>query len=75
MGTVAVMGHVLLDLLSCRRQKGPGQECGGGGRAVLAETIGENDPPPPRYQAGLRYDIRRDGRLVVMMFVEHLRAY
>ena len=31
---------------------------------VLAETTGENDPASPRYQAGLRYDIRRDGRLI-----------
>ena len=31
---------------------------------VLAETTGENDPASPRYQAGLRYNIRRDGRLI-----------
>ena len=31
---------------------------------VLAETTGENDPASRRYQAGLRYDIRRDERLI-----------
>jgi len=61
--TVAVMERTLLDLLSDvddRKDLARSAEAAD----VLAETTGENDPASPRYQAGLRCDIRRDGRSI-----------
>jgi hypothetical protein len=53
----------------CRGKKGPGQRGGGhnsGNVEVLAETITKNDSASPRRQAGLRDDIRKDGRSIAV---------
>jgi hypothetical protein len=67
--TVAVKQHTPLDLLSDAGRKdlvGSAETATGATVEVLAETIGENDPASPRYQAGLRDDIRtrKDGRSI-----------
>jgi len=63
--TAAVMERTLLDVISDaddRKEPAKSSEAA----KVLAETIGDNDPASPRHQAGLRYDLGRDGRLIAV---------
>jgi len=60
--TVAVIEHTLLDLLSDigeRKDRARSAEVAAPVE-VLVDTIGENDPASPRYQAGVVRD--KDGR-------------
>ena len=63
--TVSVIEHTLLDLLSgAEERKDLARSAEATAVDVLAETISENYPASPRYQAGLRDDIRNDGRSI-----------
>ena len=61
-GTVSVIEHTLPDLLSdSEGREDQARSAEAAAVEVLAETINGNDPASPRYQAGLRNDIRNDG--------------
>ena len=62
---IAVLESALLRQLSAtenRLDPGRSEELA----ELLAAAIGEDDPISPRYQAGLRNDDRRDGRLIAV---------
>ncbi len=62
---VRTVVHRLLDLLSDAKERkdlARTRSAEAGAVEVLAETISENDPASTCYQAGLRDDIRKDGR-------------
>jgi hypothetical protein len=75
--TVAVIEHMLLDLLSDaeeRKDRARGAEAAA--VEVLAQTIRENDPASSRHQAGLRDDIKKDGRsIAVTEFTSSILAH
>ena len=77
--TVAVTEHLLLDLLSDAERKDLAWSTEAAAVEVLAETISENDPASTCYQAGLRDDIRKDGRRAIYhgdgIHVQHPRRF
>ena len=66
---VRTVVHRLLDLLSDAKERkdlARTRSAEAGAVEVLAETISENDPASTCYQAGLRDDIRKDGRSITV---------
>ena len=77
--TVAVIEHKLLDLLSDaeeRKDLARSAESEAAAVEALEEAIRGNDSTPPRRKAGLRDDIRKDGRsIAVIEFTSSILAY
>ena len=65
---VAVIENTLLDLRSdAEERKDLARSADAAATVeVLAGTISENNPASPRYQAGLRDDIRKNGRSITV---------
>jgi hypothetical protein len=65
--TAAVIERTLLDLLSDAEERmNLARSAEAAAVEVLAETINENHPASPRYQAGLRDDFRKGGRSITV---------
>ena len=66
---VRTVVHRLLDLLSGAKERkylARTRSADAGAVEVLAETTSENDPASTRYRAGIRDDIRKDGRSIAV---------